>query len=102
MTVRAIDLEAVTLTVGAHKPDSQFCIMELTAYLANEPWSDHPDCASPVIAAFLRSWNDALDDATRQRLKPYAALVIGTNTGLADEDKRAWLMIDWLVRVQAP
>jgi hypothetical protein len=99
---RPIDLDAVTLTVSAHKPDSQFCVMELTAYLANEPWSDHPLCASPIIASFLRSWNDVLDDTTRQRLKPYAARVIGTNTGPAHEETRAWLVTDWLVHVQAP
>ena len=26
---------------------------------------------SPVIAAFLRNWNDSVDDGFRQRLKPY-------------------------------
>jgi hypothetical protein len=76
--MKTIDLDTVTLFKGAHSPDSTFCVMELAAYIANEPWSDHPKCVSPVIAAFLRNWNDSLDDETRQILKPFASF-IGSN-----------------------
>ena len=99
---KPIDLETITLARGSHTPDGIVCVMELASQLANEDWSDSPKCASPVIAQFLRSWNDALDDGPRQMLKPYALKVIGTNTGAKDEDTRAWLVTDWLVRVQAP
>jgi hypothetical protein len=78
------------------------CVMEMASYVAREPWSDHPECVSPVIATFCRSWNDSLDDETRQRLKPYAFKVVGTNTGPDDEETRAWMCVDWLARVQAP
>ena len=54
------------------------CVMELSAFLAGEPHSDAPVCVSPVIRAFLVSWNDSLDDDGRQMLKPYAARVLGT------------------------
>lgn len=98
-----INLESLVLQKGGHGgAQDGFCVMELTAYLAHEPWSDHPACTSPAIAAFLRSWNDNLDDETRQRLKPYAQKVIGTNTGPEDEQKRAWLAVDWVIRVNTP
>jgi hypothetical protein len=77
-------------------------VMEAVAYITGEPWSDHPECASPVIGAFLRSWNDSLDTEQRQMLKPYIAKVVGTNTGTADDHKRAWMVTDWLARECAP
>jgi len=93
-----------TLDKGTHDPASgQMCAMEAAAWIAGEEWSDHPQCVSPVIAAFLRSWNDALPDATRTTLlRPLLPLVIGTRTTDADDETRAWMAVDWLVRVNAP
>ncbi len=76
--------------------------MEATSYLAGEDWSDHPQCVSSVISAFCRKWNDNLSNEDLQILKPYAAKVIGTNTNEADEETRAWLCADWLVRTFTP
>jgi hypothetical protein len=45
--------------------------------------------------------NDALGDERRQRLRPYLARTIGTHEDGLDEH-RAWLCVDWLVRVYAP
>ena len=42
--------------------------MELSSMLAGEPFSDRPRCVDPVIAAFLRTYNDGLDDSRRQDL----------------------------------
>lgn len=102
--LKEIDIEAVVLSSGAHsEPNGEFaaCVMELSSYIAKEPWSDHPACVSPVLGAFLRSWNDALDDETRQKLKPYAARVIGT-AGDGKDERRAWMAVDWLARTQLP
>jgi hypothetical protein len=63
--------------------------MELASMLADEPFSDRPETASPVIAAFLRTYNDGLDDALRQDLYPLAALIVGTAAGRALEAERA-------------
>jgi hypothetical protein len=52
--------------------------MELSSMLAGEPFTDRPRCVDPVIAAFLRAFNDRLDTRTRQRLRPYASAVVGT------------------------
>ncbi len=46
--------------------------------LAGERFSDRPRCVDPVLAAFMRDLNDAMGEVSRQRLKPYAPLVIGT------------------------
>ena len=88
---------------GAHDEGSSMCAMEAVAWIAGEPWSDAPKCASPVIAQFLRSWNDALPDADRTRLLlPLVPDVIGTRTTAADEETRAWMALDWLVREYTP
>jgi hypothetical protein len=79
------------------------CAMEAVAWIAGEPWSDAPQCASPVIAQFMRSWNDALPDADRTRvLMPLLPEIIGTRTTETDEQTRAWMAIDWAVRVYTP
>jgi hypothetical protein len=96
-------LETFQLERGSHSPDGKACIMEAAAYISGEPWSDHPECVSPVIGTFLRNWNDALPDEDRDRLlRPYITRVIGTNTGKRDDKKRAWLATDWLARECAP
>ncbi len=98
-----LDLRKVRLDLGAHKSYLDgVCVMELAAYRAGEPISDHPACVSPVIGSFLRSWNDSLPDTDRQMLKPYARKVLNTATGAADEETRAWLATDWLARECAP
>ena len=96
------------LSKGAHPAPSgdaeTACVMEAVAYAAGEKWSDHPQCACPVIAAFLRNWNDALpDDATRTRLLgPLVPRLVGSRSTPEVESRRSWMALDWLARVQAP
>ena len=54
--------------------------------LAGEPFSDHPPSVCPVIGAFLRVYNDAVDDDRRQDLYGYAARVVDSR---ANEDVTA-------------
>jgi hypothetical protein len=56
----------------------RLCIMSLVARLAGEAHSDQPAAASPLIAAFARPINDAMDRPTRQRLVPFAPRILGT------------------------
>jgi len=106
-----MDLSTVSFGVGQHPRtdaptgDRDLCIMEAVAYIAGEPWSDSPDCASPVVSAFLRSWNDDLSDADRDRLLPAAVWVprlVGSRGDPATEERRAYLALDWLIRVHTP
>jgi hypothetical protein len=101
--MQELDLETLVLQKGNHPDRSNgLCIMEAVAWVAGEPHSDHPKCVSPVVAAFCRRWQDDLDDAGRQRLKPYIPRMIGTAGSAAAEEVRAWLVTDWLVRVHTP
>ena len=105
-----IDLTTVRFGIGAHDAtdaptgDRDMCIMEAVSFIAGEPWSDTPACASPVIAAFLRGWNDALSDADRDHLLPAAVWVprlVGSRGTSDVEERRSYLALDWLVRVYA-
>jgi hypothetical protein len=58
--------------------------MELASMLAGEPFSDRPRSVCPVIGAFMRIYNDRLDDERRQDLYEWAARVVGT--GEASEE----------------
>ena len=51
--------------------------MELASFMAGEPWSDHPDCTHPALAAMARDVNDYTTDAGRHRLAPLVPSVIG-------------------------
>jgi hypothetical protein len=42
------------------------------------PFTDHPPCVSPVIAGFMRNWNDSLPDAERGILIPLLPKLIDT------------------------
>lgn len=56
--------------------------------LAGESFSDRPATASPVIAAFLRTYNDGIGDRRRQDLYPLAASIVGTAAGRGVERER--------------
>jgi len=105
MELRTIDFETVTLLSGAHKAndDGKWCALELIAYMANEPWSDHPECVCPVLASFVRAWNDGLPDDERNAiLKPFLPRLIGTRGNEALAEKRSMMAADWLVRTHTP
>ena len=97
-------IQALSLKYGAHQPDSTFCVMEAAAYVAGEPWNDHPKCVPRTIAAILRRWNDRLPtDADRDRLlKPFIPRIIGLPLNKEIEIKRAILVGDWGLRVLIP
>jgi hypothetical protein len=71
--------QTVQLAKGRHSgPEDGVCVMELASMLAGERFSDHPAAVCPVIAAFLRTYNDLVEDDRRQELYAYASLAIGT------------------------
>jgi hypothetical protein len=88
--------QTLRLGRGAHaSPAEGACVMELASLLGDESFSDRPECVSPVIGGFLRTYNDLLDDRRRQDLRPYAAAVVGSRGGRATEISRARRCIDW-------
>lgn len=95
------DLDAVVLRpTPTTRRSTRLSALELAAWFAHEPHSDHPAAVSPVLATFVRWWAAGLDDEARQRLKPLVPRFIGTADDEADHVRR-WLGIDWLVRTQA-
>jgi hypothetical protein len=82
--------QTVRLAPGRHRsPRFGACVMELASMLAGEPFTDRPRDASPVIGAFLRTYNDGLDDERRQELYPLAALIVGSAARRSVERDRA-------------
>ena len=92
------------LARGAHNAGSgTACLLEAVAYVAGEPWSDHPSCASYSVAAFGRTLNDAMPDEFRDTLlRPLVPLIVGTRSTGAVERRRAYIAADYAVREAAP
>ena len=94
--------QTVKLARGKHpSSDHGVCVMELASMLAGEPFTDHPRSVCPVIGAFLRSYNDRLDERWRQDLYEFAAKVVGTRSTRAVERQRAQMCSEWARRVSA-
>ena len=99
---RLEELERLTLMKGSHAArEAGMCSMELVAYIAGEPHSDHPACACPVLTSYVIGLNDAWDDEQRQKLKPYLVALVGTRDD-AKRELRGWMAIDWIVREFTP
>jgi hypothetical protein len=98
-------LADITLEYGSHgSRKAGMCAMEAVAFLANEPHSDAPKCACPVVASLIRRFNDRLpDDETRTRLlRPLLVKLVGSRSTPEVERKRAYLAADWAVRECTP
>lgn len=70
--------------------------------LAGEPFTDRPACVCPVLAEFLRTYNDEVDDRRRQDLYVYASLAVGTNSGHSAERLRANMCLRWWTERDRP
>ncbi|MBA2766220.1 MAG: hypothetical protein H0U33_04535 [Solirubrobacterales bacterium] len=82
--------QTVRLARGKHDTAADgACVVELASMLAGEPFGDQPRSVCPVIAAYLRAYNDGTDDLSRQVLYGVAARVVGTSAGLEVERARA-------------
>jgi hypothetical protein len=75
--------------------------MAAIAWLAEGRHTDTPDCACPVIAAFVRAGNDAMPDDERQRLLPYLHRIAGSRSA-AHEGGRLRILVLGALRVFAP
>lgn len=63
----------------------RMCIMSFVALLAGERHTDAPETASSFIRHFAIHFNDAVPTDERQRLKPFAPRIMGTNDGFDPE-----------------
>jgi hypothetical protein len=74
--------------------------MELASMLAGEPFTDQPESACPVIASFLRAYNDVVDDSRRQDLYAYASKVVGSTRSAAVQRARADRLAAWALEMR--
>lgn len=95
-TVVQANHQTIRLSKGKHaSPDEGACVMELASMLAGEPFSDRPASVCPVIAGFMRAYNDRIDDERRQDLYRYAADAVGTRTAPGVEHARERRCLAW-------
>ena len=88
--------QTVKLSRGSHlSREYGACVMELASMLSGERFSDRPRSVCPVIAAYLRTYNDRIDDGRRQDLYAYAARVVGSRATRTAERERAELCLGW-------
>jgi hypothetical protein len=118
-----LNLDAIKLSSGGHGGGGKWCGEQCAVELSNliaarkvlcppelapacplepAPFGDDHPSISRVIRAYVIGLNDAWDDEQRQKLVPYAARILCTATGIEDDEVRAWMATDWLVRVHTP
>jgi hypothetical protein len=76
--------------------------MELSSMLAGEQFTDRPDCVCPVLAEFLRTYNDEVDERRRRDLYDYASKAVGTRAGSDIERLRANMCLRWWAGLDKP
>ena len=99
----ALAFEKFKLSSGKHANfEDGACIMEMVSYFADEPWSDHPQCACEVLTSYGIRLNDRLDDETRQKLKPLIPLLIGTRADRPTRVLRSKFIVHRMLTVSFP
>lgn len=75
-------------------------MVELASMLAGEPFSDQPASVCPVIASFLRAYNDSVGDSRRQDLYACAAKVVNSAGDCRLQRERAERLKSWTLELQ--
>lgn len=92
--------DQIRLSKGKHsEPAEGVCAMELASVLAGETFSDHPDCVSTVLIAFVRDMNDFFGEEDRALLIPYLPRLLytrGIYGNYADNVNRLQVITRWL------
>jgi hypothetical protein len=116
------DVLALPLSAGSHGHEfhGEFCLVEKSNRLAfcipefrerfgaPERFNDDHPSISLVVRAMAIGLNDIPDAAwggiegRTAALDRFSVAILGTKTTDADEETRAWLATDWLIRVETP
>lgn len=100
--------QITTLDANSHTPPDSLhadifcCVMEAVAYVTGEPWSDHPQCADPLITNLCMGLNDGLDDDERDNLIPLIPRIAGSRGSHALEERRGVATLDFLAHEVMP
>jgi hypothetical protein len=88
--------QTLRLSRGRHvAPEHGVCTVELASMLAGDRFSDSPRTACAAVAAFVRGYNDAIDDNRRQDLFAIAALLVGSSSTQEETHARMWRLISF-------
>jgi hypothetical protein len=74
------------------------CAMEVVAWIAGEPHSDHPQCASPILTSFCIRINDRWKDDERQLLLAVIPKLVGTRGDDARHKRQAFAIVNGHIR----
>ena len=90
------------LSHGSHdKFGPKLCVNEMVAFLAGEPHSDKPKCASPVLARYTMGLNDSRQ-AFRDELIRAVPEMIGTRNPELELARLEYLVFQVARRIVAP
>lgn len=98
-------LEIKRIEEGFHKTREEgMNAMEAVAWIAGEPHSSRPTCTSPLIAAFIRRWNNDLrSDDERELLRPVLPELVNTGGHTEEREKaRSVMCTQWLMEENLP
>lgn len=97
------DLATIVIEPHSHpRRGSRLSVLELAAWLAGEPHSDHPVTVSPVLRVYARELAAGVDEPLRQSLRDRASRLAGTGRfDDATERRRSWILADRLLRGHA-
>jgi hypothetical protein len=100
-----VEHQTVRLAAGKHRsPRHGVCVMELASMLTDDRFTDHPRRVCPVLAAFLRGYNDTVGDRRRRDLLALAADVVDSRTpdtatrALREDALQRWALDVWSAR----
>lgn len=87
---------------GWHLHDG-YNVMEAVCFVAGEPSSKTPDCASRALSFFLLDWNNQmLDEERDELLRPLVPRLVRSAGTQRLERRRVGLAVDWLLRESVP
>lgn len=80
-----VELKAIIpggkLSNGSHNSASEgACLMEAVSWVTGEDFTDHPECACPVLTELAININDNTTDKKRQALIPAIPVLVGSKT----------------------
>ena len=94
--------QTARLSKGRHRsPKEGTCTIELVSMLVEAPFSDNPACVCPSLAAFVRGYNDHIDDRRRQDLIALAPDLVDSRGDAELTDDHAFRCVDFAAREHA-
>jgi hypothetical protein len=93
-----LDLTTAHLDKGTHNSANEgYCLLEAVSIYAGESFSETPDCVPVTLQGFGTTWNDTLDEMSRQHLIKLIPRLAHVDSSSEAEVARVWRTLDWLL-----